>query len=59
MSGGRKVIINRGFTVAKKKYYVIFRGRTPGIYNEWYGKNGAEEQIIGFPNARYQGFVLK
>ncbi len=45
--------------MAKKKYYVIFRGRNPGIYHEWYGKNGAEEQIIGFPNARYQGFVLK
>lgn len=45
--------------MAKKKYYVIFQGRNPGIYTEWYGKNGAEEQITGFPGARYQGFVIK
>jgi len=45
--------------VAKNKYYVVFRGRIPGIYTEWYGNNGAEAQVTGFPNARYQGFVLK
>lgn len=45
--------------MAKNKYYVVFRGRIPGIYTEWYDENGAEAQITGFPNARYQGFVLK
>jgi len=60
MFGVKRVItFNRGFSLAKNKYYVIFRGRNPGIYTEWYGKNGAEEQITGFPNARYQGFLSK
>ena len=43
--------------MAKKKYYVVFIGRKPGIYNEWFGANGAEIQINGFSGARYQGFA--
>lgn len=42
--------------MAKKNYYVVFIGRKPGIYSEWFGKNGAEFQIHGFSGARYQGF---
>lgn len=41
---------------SKKKYYAIAKGRTPGIYNEWYGKEGAESQVRGFTDARFKGF---
>lgn len=40
----------------KKKIYAVARGHEPGIYMEWYGENGAEVQVKGFPDARYQGF---
>ena len=40
----------------KKKFYAVACGREPGIYNEWYGKDGAEAQVSGFPGARYRGF---
>jgi len=42
--------------MAKKNYYVVFIGRNPGIYKEWFGQTGAEAQINGFSGARYQGF---
>jgi ribonuclease HI len=41
---------------SKKKYYAVVRGRIPGIYEEWYGENGAAAQIDGFPDARFKGF---
>jgi ribonuclease HI len=40
----------------KKKFYAVAVGQTPGIYDKWDGDNGAEAQVKGFPNARYQGF---
>ena len=43
----------------KLKYYAVAIGRKPGIYNKWYGENGAETQVKGFPNARFQGFPTK
>jgi len=42
--------------MAKKKYYAVARGHTPGIYKEWYGENGAEIQIQSFSDALYKGF---
>jgi ribonuclease HI len=42
---------------AKKKFYAVACGRTPGIYNKWYGEGGAEAQVKSFPDARYQGFA--
>lgn len=36
-----------------KKYYVVFNGRNPGIYDDW---GDAKEQIEGFEGARYKGF---
>jgi ribonuclease HI len=42
---------------SRKKYYAVARGRKTGIFNEWYGEDGAENQIRSFPNARYKGFV--
>ena len=37
----------------KQKYYVVWRGRTPGIYNDW---QTCEQQIKGFEQARYKSF---
>jgi ribonuclease HI len=39
-----------------KKYYAVLNGRTPGIYTNWFGPGGAEEQIRGYAGSRYKGF---
>lgn len=36
-----------------KKFYVVWVGRNPGVYDDW---SDAEEQIRDFPGARYKGF---
>ena len=41
----------------KKNYHAVVRGREPGIYNEWFGKNGAAHQVIRFPNPLHRGFA--
>lgn len=43
----------------KKKYYSVARGRKTGIFERWYGPDGAEVQIQGFTGARYKGFQTK
>ena len=40
----------------KNQYYVVVHGRKPGIYDKWYGPDGAAEQVTGFPDALYKGF---
>lgn len=40
--------------MAGKKYYVIFKGHNPGVYDDW---NDAKEQIDGFPNPVYKGYA--
>lgn len=37
----------------KKKYYVVWSGLNPGIYDSW---NECKMQIINFPNAKYKSF---
>ena len=39
----------------KKKYYAVARGRKPSIYDKWYGEDGAEIQVSGFPKAIFKG----
>jgi len=39
--------------VAKKKYYVVWVGDRPGIYNSW---AECAEQVNGFPGAKYKAF---
>lgn len=39
--------------MAKKKYYVVWRGKTPGVYTEW---GDAQAQIAGFSGALYRSF---
>lgn len=40
--------------MATKKYYVVWAGHNPGVYDDW---EDAKEQIINFPNASYKGFA--
>ena len=37
----------------KKKYYVVWRGRMPGIYDNW---QDCEEQVKNYPGAVYKAF---
>jgi len=37
----------------KKKFYVVWSGNNPGIYESW---KECELQIKGYPNAKYKGF---
>ena len=38
---------------SKKKFYVVWEGRVPGVYDDW---EDAREQIENYPGARYKGF---
>lgn len=37
-----------------RKFYVVWEGRAPGIYDSW---EECEAQIQGFPGARFRGFA--
>ncbi len=39
-----------------KKYYVVWNGRTPGVYDNW---TDAKLQVMEFPNAKYKSFESK
>ncbi len=39
--------------MAKAKYYVVWKGNTPGIYNNW---EDARKQVEGFEAAKYKSF---
>lgn len=39
-----------------KKFYAVLKGRKPGIYDAWFGLDGAHEQVDAFPGALYRGF---
>lgn len=40
----------------KQKYYVVWQGAEPGIYNSW---ATCQAQIKGYPNAKYKAFNSK
>ncbi|MDD2525260.1 MAG: ribonuclease H family protein [Bacteroidales bacterium] len=40
----------------KKKYYVVWSGNCPGIYETW---DECKRQTFGFPNAHYRAFPSK
>jgi ribonuclease HI len=40
----------------KKEYYVVIHGRRPGLYDRWFGEEGAAEQVDGLADAVYKGF---
>lgn len=37
----------------KKKYYVVWNGREPGVYDNW---DDALEQVTNFPDAKFKSF---
>ncbi len=37
----------------KPKYYVVWKGRSPGIYDSW---EACESQVKGFPGAQFKAF---
>lgn len=39
--------------MAKKKFYVVWEGVTPGVYESW---TACQQQIKGYPNAKYKAF---
>lgn len=39
--------------MAKKNYYVVLVGRTPGIYTNW---EDCEKQVKGYKGSKYKGF---
>lgn len=39
------------------KYYAVAIGRRPGIYNTWYGPQGAQAQVHQFKGAIFKGFA--
>jgi ribonuclease HI len=40
----------------KKKYYVVWEGNNPGIYDTW---EECQLQVKGFPNARFKSYPTK
>lgn len=40
----------------KRKYYVVWEGNEPGIYDNW---TDCQLQVKGYPNAKYQAFTDK
>ncbi|KAJ7916476.1 hypothetical protein B0H13DRAFT_1871103 [Mycena leptocephala] len=40
----------------KKKAFVVFFGRCPGVYHSWFGTTGAERQVKGMLYAVSQGY---
>ncbi|MCB9480983.1 MAG: ribonuclease HI [Desulfobacteraceae bacterium] len=43
--------------MSKKKWYAVLKGKKPGIYESWFGENGAKVQIDGFKGAVFKGFL--
>ena len=41
---------------SKNKYYVVWKGRTPGVYDKW---DVCKKEIEGFAGALYKGFPDK
>jgi ribonuclease HI len=46
----------QSFMIKKKKYYAVAKGHKPGIYQEWFGENGAKINIDGFSNPIFKKF---
>ena len=40
----------------QQKYYVVWVGKTPGVYDNW---NDCKQQVFQFENAKYKSFESK
>ena len=47
--------LTKGLIMAKKNFYAVKKGKTPGIYETW---DECKKQVDGFPGAEYKGFAL-
>ena len=45
--------------MGSKKYYAVRRGKKKGIFTQWFGPNGAQTQVAGFPGAEFKGFPTR
>jgi ribonuclease HI len=41
---------------SKKKYYVVWIGARPGVYDSW---EACKAQVVSFPDAKYKSFASK
>lgn len=37
----------------KKKFYTVWEGKRPGVYDSW---DACKKQVEGYPQARYKSF---
>lgn len=49
----------KGYRLPPKKYYAVKTGQQPGIYQNWFGPDGAQVQVKGYPGAVYKGFTAR
>ena len=42
--------------MAKKKFYVVWKGVNPGVYDNW---NDVKKQVLGYEGAIYKSFITK
>ena len=58
--GGAAFLLSLFFLLSmsskKPKFYVVWRGRVPGVYTSW---DECREQVEGFPGARYKAFASR
>ncbi|MGB5403064.1 MAG: viroplasmin family protein, partial [Robiginitalea sp.] len=40
----------------KKQYYVVWKGKNPGIYKGW---QACKNEVDGIEGARYMGFISR
>ena len=45
--------------MAKKKYYAVRKGKQTGIFDQWFGPNGAQVNVTGFPGAEFKSFPTR
>ena len=45
--------------MAQKKYYAVRKGHKTGLFTHWFGKDGAQIQVKGFPGAEFKGFATR
>lgn len=42
--------------MVNKKIYAVKKGWKPGLYDQWYGENGAQKQVDGYNGAKHRRF---
>jgi ribonuclease HI len=48
-----QILIRLYFNMGKSKFYVVWKGRTPGIYSTW---AACEQEIKGYKGAKFKSF---